>query len=504
MAQVYVADDTPDERSAVAAAAEDDNKADGSKYDSALEIHRTSVANAESAKGGLCSYLLDIGFLIIVSAIGFAPPLFVPVEDPAEGILPNSGYYFAYNGYIGFFLSYSTWRRLSKIIVRKGARGDAKPFAVEITLRNPKTWVLMCCAYIVTTTTFVLCGLAWKERMAVSYAMVYCAPVTMAAIDFIFYFFWLPQRERNKQTFGIVFNYDGLCGMPILLIFVPIFMKMYFAHAVTDVVVPVIVIPLLKIGLNAATHNVLTKDVQACKLDGAVARSGLELYFECLVNVALVMLYPGSKSALILVGVIVAELGLMQLSLWRFDRAARSKEAGGAPVNKVGGPSPSGGAGSLAWRAPSADARAQAVAQLDALPNEALTLLRQRAMAHFTTLAVPVVFSVAILIIVRYRNTDHYYLYECFDDRLLERAITFALIQFGAQLVIVFVEVFQYRRRGMSASMLLACQSRLWEDAEHSVTALIFAMCIYTSCFFVKHDGIQILEQLGDGLGKCA
>ena len=110
----------------------------------------------------------------------------------------------------------------------------------------------------------------------------------------------------------------------------------------------------------------------------------------------------------------------------------------------------------------------------------------------------------AISIIYRYRNTAHYFLYECFNDELLERAVLFACVQFGCQLLIVLVETLQYRRRGLSSAMLLAAQSRLWEDADHSVTALIFAMCIYTSCFFVKHDGLALLHQLGDGLGKCA
>ena len=431
----------------------------------------------------------------------------------------TTGYYFGYNGYIGFFLSYSTWLRLSKLVVRHKARdgadsdgggadgGTLQPFDVSgaITVRNPKLWALMGCAYAVTVSTFIVAAFAWKERMGVSYAMVYCAPVTMGAIDFLF-FLWLPKAERNKKTFGLIANYDALCGMPILLIFVPIFLKMYVAHPVTDVVVPVVIIPAIKIGLYVATNKVLSNDMNKCQLDGTVARSGVELYFHALINLALVMLYPGSKSALILGGVIFAELGLMQFSLWRFDRA---RKAGGGGKSVGGGKTTAKAAAAAKaadspWRAPSADARATAVAQLAALPPRALTLLRQRAMAHFTTLAVPVVFASAISIIVRYRNTAHYFLYECFNDELLERAVVFALIQFGAQLVIVIAETLQYRKRGLSAAMLLACQSRLREDADHSVTALIFAMCIYTSCFFVKHDGIQMLEQLGNGIGMCA
>ena len=75
-----------------------------------------------------------------------------------------------------------------------------QPFDVSgaITVRTPKMWALMGCAYAVTVSTFIVAAFAWKERMGVSYAMVYCAPVTMGAIDFMF-FLWLPKAERNKK-----------------------------------------------------------------------------------------------------------------------------------------------------------------------------------------------------------------------------------------------------------------------------------------------------------------
>ena len=49
------------------------------------------VESAKSAKGGICSYLFEITVLIILSTIGFVPPLFLPIEAPEDGVLANAG-----------------------------------------------------------------------------------------------------------------------------------------------------------------------------------------------------------------------------------------------------------------------------------------------------------------------------------------------------------------------------------------------------------------------------
>ena len=118
----------------------------------------------------------------------------------------------------------------------------------------------------------------------------------------------------------------------------------------------------------------------------------------------------------------------------------------------------------------------------------------------------PVAYVVMLTIIYNHTNTQHYYIYRCFDDKNYRWAVLFGVIYCFLELVLDLFEVWCYSNLMGSDEVLKLLKSGDRDVSNNAVFIVASVGCVaalFTSCFFVQHDGIALLGTMEKGIGNC-
>jgi len=301
-------------------------------------------------------------------------------------------------------------------------------------------WV-SCCA------TFTITSLVWGTDVGESYHMLYVAPTVFTIFDAIFFFVFLPENERTTEAFRMIIVYSIACSSPIILLFIPVLVKIMFDSVWVDIVIPLV--PLVKKGLKSATETVMENELANCRFDGKMKSCGYELHLELIFKMGLLMLFPGELEPFVFYWIIVVDFVHAALTLWHLSTSD--------------------------------------------LSNEETTDL---ALAHVESdvplLCTTLGFLSMFTIIYFGWNTEHYHLYNCFDDREYFSTLHFAAMHGGIQFFIFLA--------GRHCVVPVQKESAFLNEQTYEFASNVaVVICLFTSCWFIQHDGLAVLEKLG----KC-
>lgn len=486
----------------------------GAEKSTSKRLSRTmsTVSSFESTTAQVSgSFFKYIGYLFAVTfsaALTTLPLMLVPLDAPEEGMLANWKYYVFYNGFVGGLYAISSWNRLAGIVHRtEVAPSGGQPFKqVSVSLADPTVlmWLvvasLACCAgFVITTLPFQLFN---TQLIATSYVMLYTCPITSGIADKLFVNL-LPKEQQTEQIKEFCFNYSGTAGMPVVQVFLPVVVSSllpnvsFLPEGLLQSIVPVFMFMYIGEFLHSWGKRHMTAELEKAELSGTYVDCGLTLKFEMMIATSQVLLYPGKTSWYILVGLFLLEAykRVKELRAIKHELAGNSsyvplgQDEEGVDATAIGFP----------WCGLSAEDQISVKNYATKVMTEefAETIVAQ-AVVHLTTLTAPILSMLILIVIENYTNKPQYYLFDCLDHSEFLTAILYMGIAFLLEVVLFIVDLVFLACQGLAPVFLFLAHDYLHRNFAKVVLTLAFVSGVYTSCFFVKHDGLGLLNMLSN------
>jgi len=452
---------------------------------SIIRLAKVSALEQSGRKMGLCFYILDLSKIALGGLIVASIPLFIPVRDPADGFMANIPYFFAYNPYVLLIYNIGSWLRIQRIF----SRHEDEPL-VELKL-TPKTIGVMAAGWLIGNAYMATNGYLLGTGVGTSYEMMYCAPVVCTTCD-VFFFFLLPREEQTFDAFKLLVIYALCCGLPIFILFGPIVVAIYLPSSLASWM-PVILFILLEVALQAFARTLL--------LDGIIHRMGLSktmwvgcgvpLHLSSMLTMGEMMLFSGADSPMLIITVVVVET-IRRVS----DMRNLNKQLADLRDTYSQLPESTGNAIAVDLSTEAEEGSDVAIANL--ISPKVYDELVEAGMVHCVTLTSPLIFAAMSSLIVNLYNKSQYYAYECISVNENLVAIVYAMIYWIASLGLFVMDIaFFHGAQALHFFSRCMC-SYLREDAWLLVFTLAFVDLVYTSCYFIKHDGMAVLTQIGN------
>jgi hypothetical protein len=104
-------------------------------------------------------------------------------------------------------------------------------------------------------------------------------------------------------------------------------------------------------------------------------------------------------------------------------------------------------------------------------------------------------YAVAVSLIVNRGNKKYYYLYSCVDNETLTNVLYMVLARTCIQYLILGCEFMFLRSKDFLERMVgLVDRAFEWRRISSIMCSTVFVGIIFTSCFYVQHDGLGFFE----------
>jgi len=419
----------------------------------------------------LITYLLTILKLALYSIAIILPTILLPLGDPADGFSVSNFTYFAvYNGVVCTYFAMASWRRLARFCYRKKSRDGMEPFTIEWNgMKDPRVRTALIMVYLVPGFAFSFSGAFAGANLERCYHMLYMAPPVLISFDFIFYFLFLPKQEQNWKSFRLFFVYSNGCLLPIILLFIPVVIKIMIKSPWVDVVLSIIVIPSLRYGCICAMSGLMKHEMENCGFDGDPDSVYL-LHLNLVIEMGMMMMFPGADDYIILYAILLLSIGLKVSELMELLTDYASIK-----------------------HLPETEQRTH-LTLVGKMANHAIS-------QHLASLATPPVFLVIFTILFYAWNTQYYFVYSCFTEETFIMSVYFTMIYWALTVILWATEmaVIAYvLPTAVYASFTEAIMMRLSKSGFSSALGISSIVAFFVSCFYIKHDGLEILDQLGE------
>jgi len=322
-------------------------------------------------------------------------------------------------------------------------------------------------------------GIFWDKNLGSSYIMIYIAPPATGLFDNLF-FLLLPREEWTLNTFKLINTYNLILGTLIFLCFAVIIIQLATPAGVFQLAIPLVCVGIKK-GSRVCGEAIIDKLSAACGYDGRSFESGISLYYYGMWAVCYSMLMARAQTPFILFVVCATRVGVLCFNVvysrYLFNQVETENSESKKRIFGLG--KTNFGVGEY---------------------------FREQGMQHITDLMAPLLFLVASTIIFFYNNKDHYYMFECFDFASWSKPVTYVAIQLMVVIVSIVLEMQYYACAYGEDVFHLAIKImslNLKEQWKHTFPCMVALSCLFTSCFFLKHDGVEALKHLGQGIGEC-
>jgi hypothetical protein len=414
---------------------------------------------SENFTGVFYSYVSSIVHIGVYAMAITCPIVLLPVSDPAEGMSKgNMTYFLFYNGATAVYWSLASWKRLQKLCHRTHSIDGKKPFTIAgISPRRTDVQKYLLVTFVLGGLFFTAAGLIWGKNLERGYHMLYIPPILITIMDLIFYYAFLPEQEQTSEAFKMIFVYSQQCSGPVIMLFIPVVLKSMFDSVAMEIALPIIM-TLMKEGLYHAANDAMEAELANCGYDGQMKSCGFDLHLEIMFQMGFLMMFPGEEEPLVLYTILILDIVYGAWTLW-------------------------------------------CVSHSDLTDEETFTdMTRRRAECDLPLICAPFLFLVMFTIIYFGWNTEHYHVYNCFDDSTYFSTIEFAAMHCGLQLLIFFIgNVLAHNSHQSSFLLMLKEQRTIIKQEMLPMTVNIAATsCLFTSCFFLKHDGLDFLSYMGD------
>ena len=396
-------------------------------------------------------YLLLMLLAIAASVALSLPVLILPLRPASEGVIANYVYYVVYCGVFSTFWAVTNWNRLEYIFdntIYMRARSWAHfehTGLLRGDFRGPYAWGLAT-AWTLFSATFAGLGFWWGAKMEESLVLFYGAPVAFTLVDCVWFFMVFPESRRSLRGFGCLCALNVLLCAPVLLLFIPSFsdelLREVFGDGVWiwahDICVPTLIDMAFATGLTTGLPGLL----RHAGLPGRDVEEATDFHLNSVFEASL------------LVGI--------------FDEPYRV--VGVVFVTSF-------------------------IATVQRLRTAEPSVLRMSWTWHIPGLAAPLIYMMHVRLIRTWVNAEHYFVYRCQAGIDWEEKTNVMIALFLTRVTLLQVEVLysalsSKRQQKDTIDMLRGAVETLRQHFNYVVFCQAFAATLFTSCFFIRHDGL--------------
>jgi len=421
----------------------------------------------QAYEAGRVQALIYVAYIVGIAlgtSVLVIPPLLLPLAPADEGVMVNWVYFLFYNSIVSCYLTIASWMRLSKLC------GTSPQYA------------LVPVACMLGSLFFILGALPWEASLSSSYLMIYMAPVACTIFDVLFVA-GVSAEELDSMgvTTGelmgmIATNYSPLTGLPVLLLFLPVVLMIWNANTYTNLLVPLVIMPLQGKVVAYTTEKVMMAKVKQFGLSFCpLEDTGICNYHSVICRFAVLMLFPVCTWDVI-AAVVIYDVSSAIYTTYRLRILFNSDEDSAVTTPEE--------------------------SHTSALNTACVGMYMQQV----TDICSPILFCVSISVIYYGGNLNHYYIYQCYTDQTYHTAMLFGAIDLAKTILILIVQYILLRATVGPHQRLLflqCCIEKLHDNSFLMLFQLASVGALFTSCFFLKHDGIALLGGLETGVGRC-
>jgi len=495
-------------------------------------------------------YTASLLVLVVTALCLFLPILFVPIGDCVSGLdgshtqnlpgptglpmelyieesgfetdengvvtaRPNWLYYFGYGPYVAALLAWMHAKRLESFCYRtegiEGPEGEKLPaitckWQFHDVLWAPVMLIGGAICFLPYTLGYALVTPGYTPF---SYCFLWATPVTGSMCDVLGFATYLPPEARNLKTV-VAMTVVGVPNIAFCFVaMVPMLVSMFLASLdfipswVGDVTVPLVVIPAMDYLSHKALKPLVLMVAEKMQWSTSHLLSGYDLQRRLIITFGTIMLLSNNSSPI--------ELGCMMCQTL-FMRVAVDYPTLRKDLTSGGVPDPS-------------SIKDKSLFQILAKPipqevfEEQLHLWKkvdkvkaeriyewsmEKANAHFAMLAAPIYFCLALSVIHWLGpNKYDYYMFECFDDAHVITALMYAVIVFLWGLMIMCVDVAKVHGLDGAGIMIHGCTKHFKSRKDNYIVTGAFIGAVFTSCLYIKHDGVSMLQDFAEGVANC-
>jgi hypothetical protein len=475
------------------------------KQSNGPECHNESIAQAarnddkepeDGANECQWSLRARLAALVVTSCILVAPPLLLPLQDPAQGFLGNPSFFLGYNGYVCLFYIFASFARshtLFKNLDGSCFAGDS-PIS-RSGLFQKKTIFLILLSSFIIQLSFMAAALPWGSNLAHSYNILYVPPVVCGVIDLLAMCFVkknsLGKDVKSWKIGLLVKDVGDMASLPMFLTFGAVSASQFLEGTLPNVglMTPLFNTVLIK-GFRGLFFKKVEYGIKFANLGSTYDDTGLHACITATLNFSRFVLLPyfsmtgGSHLMLGLVAsdVVDSSSFVFKVLFWmRKLKAAETAEPSAPNVAKLE-------EGHAQEIEPQEAKAAKAAAEL-------ASTLHRRAEQYLVFLVCPFIYAVAVSLIVNRGNKKYYYLYSCVDNETLSNVLYMVLARTCIQYLILGSEFLFLRRKDLLERMVgLVDRAFEWRRISSIMCSTVFVGIIFTSCFYVQHDGLGFFE----------
>mmetsp|Transcript_24993 Transcript_24993/g.59368 ORF Transcript_24993/g.59368 Transcript_24993/m.59368 type:complete len:556 (+) Transcript_24993:165-1832(+) len=454
-----------------------------------------------------CQTILGlIGAAVFCSGL-MALPLLSPLKDASEGVWANWSFFFIYNTFVSFFYLNATWSRFTNTIVR-GASADSPALQIEPWYKSARGVAIGMTTTLAATFGIVLLALPWGDRLEHSYLLFYGVCLFEIVVLGSFWYFFVPPKEKTAPIATLLFLYNCLCIMPLLMILGLVVLDTLVVHPAMQISTPIIGAVFANI-LYYYGEKVVMVQLGRARLQGTYHDTGMGLELSSMFVMSEVLLFPSASTIWTLVGVLLADLLCQAIYFYQFRQVYSDLIASGAGGERK----------QQEEHTEVAEAEAEANRVPPSLCNAAIDVYFERseelkgasaaareelknfmwikAEEELAMLICPIVFVVAYALINEQR--EHFYLYECVDDDTMRKSFIYIGIKLLFQFLLVSVEFIVLARCHLASIVLTMYCLLIRSKPVGFCFTILFVAASFTACWLIKHDGLQVLHRLCSG-----
>jgi len=117
---------------------------------------------------------------------------------------------------------------------------------------------------------------------------------------------------------------------------------------------------------------------------------------------------------------------------------------------------------------------------------------------HITSISTPLIYICSTSVIMHYGNAPEYFLYDClaeYNRSAYWESVILAVLVFVISVTLAVRDVLMMRRKGYHRYLFAVGTREVVELFSTAVATLTGVAILFTSCFFVKHDGLFFLGE---------
>jgi len=443
-------------------------------------------------------YFMLILFVGVGAIALMAPNLMLPMYGNEEGVWGNPFYFLMYNGSVVTLFSFLNWLRLFDVCTIKNE--DTGMF-VSVAYRfseNKARWILAgIITWVEASVLMIVISLLWTGELSgnentlyKSYTMLYGAPMICTVGDFMFVALLVPSKHK-KKTLGVTLAMDLLTATAILAGFISVLFMLFGSKVVDSGTAAagvwnaccVLANVSLREGYVVIANKAVQKAATYFGFDSNVKlSSGLKLYYDVMFGITQAMLlFPGRANWVTLSSTLVLDI---IVNVWRTKQFHEA-------YNKFKNETDNN------------DNRAM-------MPTKILILAQYRVCRHLSSIVCPLIALAAQTVVINYRNQHNYFIFDCLpkyseNSPLIQETITMLLVQSAACVVMCIAELGVLSKTPQLLKAVVVAGAEYVFGKKYflrSLLTLSFAAVLFTSCFFVKFDGLYVLDSFSSCVDK--